>query len=185
VQGLDLALQRHPDHPELLYQRAVELDAGGKPREAIKQFESLLAARPQDAAVQNALGYTLADRGRDLRRAEQLIRAALAQRPDNAAFIDSLGWVLYRRGKLREATPQLERAWRLSGEGEIAAHYGEALWKSGRQPEARAVWARALAVAPDSKPLRATIERLTGKPPEPAVPPPAAAPAAPTGSPQT
>ena len=179
VQGIDLALQRHPDHPELRYQRAVELDAGGKTREAIKVFESLLAERPEDAAVQNALGYTLADRDRGLRRAEKLIRGALAQRPDNAAFIDSLGWVLYRRGKLRDAAPVLERSWRLSQEGEIAAHYGEVLWKLGEQAQARAVWARALVTSPDSKPLRATIERLTGKPPAPTAPMPSPSAAAP------
>jgi tetratricopeptide (TPR) repeat protein len=179
VQGIDLALQRHPEHPELRYQRAVELDAGGKTREAIKVFESLLAERPEDAAVQNALGYTLADRDRELRRAEKLIRSALAQRPDNAAFIDSLGWVLYRRGKLRDAAPVLERSWRLSQEGEIAAHYGEVLWKLGEQAQARAVWARALVTSPDSKPLRATIERLTGKPPAPTAPMPSPSAAAP------
>ena len=181
VQGIDLALQRHPDHPELRYQRAVELDAAGKTREAIKVFEALLAERPEDAAVQNALGYTLADRDRELRRAEKLIRSALAQRPDNAAFIDSLGWVLYRRGKLREAAPILERSWRLSQEGEIAAHYGEVLWKLGEQAQARAVWARALVTSPDSKPLRATIERLTGQPPAPAAPPVPSTPAAAPG----
>lgn len=179
VQGLDIALERHPQHPELLYQRAVELDAGGKQREAIKAFDALLEMRPADATVQNALGYTLADRGRDLRRADGLIRSALSQRPDNAAFIDSQGWLLYRRGKARAALPLLERAWRLSQEAEIAAHYGEVLWKTGDQVQARAVWARALVTAPDSRPLRATILRLTGKPAEPA---PAPAPPPPTGT---
>ncbi|NBU25241.1 MAG: hypothetical protein EBS39_06435 [Gammaproteobacteria bacterium] len=165
VQGLDLALERHPQHPQLLYQRAVELDAGGKTDEAIKVFEALLASRPEDAAVSNALGYTLADRDRQLRRAEKLVRAALAQRPDNAAFIDSLGWVRHRRGKSREAVPLLERAWRLSREPEIAAHYGEVLWKTGAKNDARAVWTRALVVSPDSQPLRDTIQRLTGAQP--------------------
>jgi hypothetical protein len=49
----------------------------------------------------------------------------------------------------------------------------------GEQSQARAVWARGLVASPDSKPLRATIERLTGKPPASATPmpsPPAAAP---------
>ena len=80
--------------------------------------------------------------------------------------------MLYRRGKLREAAPVLERSWRLSQEGEIAAHYGEVLWKSGEQAQARAIWARALVTSPESKPLRATIERLTGKPTPPAAPVP-------------
>ena len=38
---------------------------------------------------------------------------------------------------------------------------------SGKQSEARALWARSLARSPDSKPLRATIERLTGTKMEP------------------
>jgi predicted negative regulator of RcsB-dependent stress response len=59
--------------------------------------------------------------------------------------------------------PLLERAWRLSREAEIAAHWGEVLWAMGDRAEARSVWARALVIAPESKPLRATIERFVGK----------------------
>jgi tetratricopeptide (TPR) repeat protein len=163
IASVDTALDRYPAHPELLYHRAVLLDAGGRTREAIKEFESLLASRPGDAHVQNALGYTLADRKRQLPRAEVLIREALAQRPDNASFIDSLAWVRFRRGDKGSAVPLLERAWRLSREAEIAAHWGEVLWAMGDRAEARSVWARALVIAPESKPLRATIERFVGK----------------------
>ena len=162
LQGIDLALERHPEHPELRYQRAVELDGAGRSREAIKTFEALLKERPEDANVLNALGYTLADRKKSLRRAENLIRAALEQRPDNAAFLDSLGWVRYRRGDKAGALPPLERAWQLSREGEIAAHWGEVLWSMGDQAGARSIWARALVAAPESKPLRAAIDRFTG-----------------------
>jgi tetratricopeptide (TPR) repeat protein len=130
----------------------------------VRAFDALLKLRPDDATLENALGYTLADRRQQLPRAEQLIRRAVAARPDNAAFLDSLAWVLYRRGDARAAVPLLERAWRLSQEAEIAAHWGEVLWATGAQSEARTVWARALARAPDSEPLRATIERFTGKP---------------------
>ena len=58
----------------------------------------------------------------------------------------------------------LERAWRLSREPEIAAHWGEVLWASGDKAKARAIWARALLIAPDSKPLRDVLQRLTGSP---------------------
>ncbi len=158
------ALKRHPEHPNLLYQRAMLLERAGRTREAVRAFDVLLTQRPGDATVQNAIGYTLADRRQRLPRAEQLIRNAVAARPDNAAFLDSLGWVLYRRGDAKLAVPLLERAWRLSQEAEIAAHWGEVLWASGAQSEARTVWARALARSPDSEPLRATIERFAGKP---------------------
>ena len=48
-------------------------------------------------------------------------------------------------------------------DAEIAAHLGEVLWMRGKQAEAREVWRRALADAPDSTILRDTLERLTGK----------------------
>ncbi len=160
--ALDAALARHPSHPNLLYQRAMVLETAGRSREAVRAFERLLRERPDDASVLNALGYTLADRGRQLARAERLIRRALQQRPDNAAFVDSLGWVRFRRGDAAGALPFLERAWRLSRDAEIAAHWGEVLWALGDQAQARVVWARALARAPDSKPLRAVLERFTG-----------------------
>lgn len=168
--ALDAALSRHPAHPSLLYQRAMALETAGRTREALRAFESLLRERPDDASVLNALGYTLADRGRQLARAERLIRQALQQRPDNAAFVDSLGWVRFRRGDAAGALPLLERAWRLSRDAEIAAHWGEVLWALGEQTQARLVWARALARAPDSKPLRAVLDRYTGADPPGAAP---------------
>jgi tetratricopeptide (TPR) repeat protein len=193
---LQLALERYPDHPGLRYQIALIQDKAGMVRESVRTFETLLKDRPEDASLLNALGYSLADRNQKLPRAEALIRKALIVSPDNPAFLDSLGWVLFRRGDIPGALPQLERAYRIFPDGEIASHWGEALWVSGKQSEARALWARSLARSPDSKPLRVTIERLTGtkmeepapKPsePEPKVPEPEpelpAAPAASTGS---
>lgn len=167
LESLDRASERFPQHPQLIYQRAVLLDSHGRTNESIKLFEQLLEMRPGDGNVQNALGYTLADRKRQLPRAETLIRAALVQRPDSAAFIDSLGWVRFRRGDKAGALPLLERAWSLSREAEIGAHLGEVLWVSGDRARAQAIWARALVIAPESKSLRATIERLAGEVREP------------------
>ena len=158
--ALDQALQRFPDHHDLRYQRAIVHEIADNTSAAIKEFETLLKARPDDAGLLNALGYTLADRGRELKRAERLIQQALAQRPDNAAFLDSLGWVLYRRDQLNEARPILERAWRLSREPEIGAHLGELLWVQGEEEAARRLWRRAVQVAPDSKLVQRTIEKF-------------------------
>lgn len=164
---LQLALERFPDHPGVRYQIALIQDKAGLTRESIKSFESLLKVRPEDASLLNALGYSLADRNQKLPRAEQLIRKALVASPDNPAFLDSLGWVRFRRGDVDGAIPHLERAYRIFPDAEIAAHWGEALWQQGKQGEARALWARSLARAPDSKSLRSTIERLTGTQLEP------------------
>lgn len=179
---LQLALERFPDHPGVRYQIALMQDKAGLPRESVKNFESLLKDRPEDASLLNALGYSLADRNQKLPRAESLIRKALAASPDNPAFLDSLGWVLFRRGDIPAALPYLERAYRIFPDSEIASHWGELLWISGKQADARALWARSLARSPDSKPLRATIERLTGTKLEPE--PKAATPEAPPELPE-
>lgn len=163
LQGLDQLQQAYPDHPELEYQRATVLEAGGRTREAIAAFEKAQKARPDDPQLSNALGFTLADHGQKLTRAEELVRHALEVSPDNPAIQDSLGWVLFRRGKIAEALPVLKRAWHNSGDSEIAAHYGEALWKSGDEGQARYIWQQALNTDPSSTGVRNTMSRLTGE----------------------
>jgi len=153
-------LERHPHHPSIEYDRAVILDQAGQVHESVSALEQLLAQRPDDPSLQNALGYTLADHSLELPRAEGLIRRALTVMPDNPAALDSLGWVHFRRGDPRSAAGTLERAYSIDHDAEIAAHWGEALWASGEQGEARKVWAAALAREPESKPLKATLERF-------------------------
>ena len=153
-------LERHPQHPSVEYDRAVILDQAGRVHESVSALEQLLAQRPDDPALENALGYTLADHSLELSRAEGLIRRALTVMPDSPAALDSLGWVHFRRGEAHDAAGTLARAYSIDHDAEIAAHWGEALWVSGAQGEARRVWAAALAREPDSKPLKATLERF-------------------------
>jgi Flp pilus assembly protein TadD len=126
----------------------------------VQAFEQLLHTRPEDPNLLNALGYTLADHRMQLRTAESLIRRALAASPDNPAMLDSLGWVQRQRNDFSGALPTLERAYLISRDPEIAAHWGEALWASGRKSEARKVLADALARNPESKTLKSTVQRL-------------------------
>jgi tetratricopeptide (TPR) repeat protein len=157
---LSAALERHPQHPSIEYDRAVILEQSGRVHESVEALEQMLNKRPDDPTLQNALGYTLADHTLELAHAETLIRHALTVMPDNPAALDSLGWVQFRQGDARGAAATLAHAYSLGHDAEIAAHWGEALWVSGQQAEARRVWAAALARDPESKPLKATIKRL-------------------------
>jgi tetratricopeptide (TPR) repeat protein len=172
---IDSALRRSPGNPEITYQRAVLLDRAGRVDAAIAALESMHRERPLDAGITNALGYTLADHKRELPRAEQLIRQALAAQPDNPALLDSLGWVLYRRGQYATALPQLARAFRLLHDGDVGAHWGEALWAAGQKAAARSAWQRALAADPENKLLATTVRRyaptLAAPKPPPALEP--------------
>ena len=129
-------------------------------KESVSVLESLLKERDDDPTLLNALGYTLADHGIDLSHAESLIRKSLTIMPDNPAILDSMGWVRYKRGDAKGAIDYLKRSYQLAHDPEIAAHWAEALWKTGAQQEARAVLATALARHPDSETLKKTIARL-------------------------
>ena len=157
---LDTALRTHPQHPSLEYERAVILEQAGHVSESVQAMQSLLATRPDDPTLLNALGYTLADHHLQLPHAESLISRALTQMPDNPAVLDSMGWVRFRRGDAAGALAPLERAYDISHDAQIAAHWGEALWVAGRREAARKVWAEALARNPDSRELQAVVARF-------------------------
>ncbi|HEY0339591.1 MAG TPA: tetratricopeptide repeat protein, partial [Steroidobacteraceae bacterium] len=160
VELLTASLERHPRHPSLEYDRATILEQAGHVRESVDALQRLLAERADDPTLLNALGYTLADHNLELSRAESLIRRALVAMPDNPAALDSLGWVRFRQGDSKAALVALERAYYISHDSEIAAHWGEAIWTSGDHQQARKVWAAALAREPDSHQLKATLARF-------------------------
>jgi tetratricopeptide (TPR) repeat protein len=176
VKRLDGALESYPDHPAILYQRAVYQERVD-PNAAIASLESQFKQRPADMNLANALGFTLADHNRDLPRAEQLVRMALHSQPDNPAVLDSLGWVLHKRGQPKLALPFLQRAFTLLHDGDIGAHAGEVLWALGRKDEARAQWTVALAADPNNATLKAVTAKYV-----PGLTAPKPAPAAPNGS---
>jgi tetratricopeptide (TPR) repeat protein len=157
---LSAALELHPKHPAIEYDRAVILERAGRVKESVEVLEKLLQDRPDDPVLMNALGYTLADHSLDLGRAEGLIHKALTATPDSPAVLDSLGWVRFRQGDAKAAVHELEHAYSLEHDADIAAHWGEALWTSGKHQEARGVWAAAVARAPEAPLLKATMARF-------------------------
>jgi Tfp pilus assembly protein PilF len=156
---LDAGLAQYPDSVDLRMSRVFAYDRAGKVELAIRDLRGLLAERPGDAVVQNALGYTLADHDRQIDEAAALVSAALSQTPDNAAVLDSMGWVLYRKKQLPEALEYLSRAHELGDDTEIDLHLGEVQWAMGDQAAARQTWRSALERQPDDKRLEERLER--------------------------
>jgi Tfp pilus assembly protein PilF len=156
---LNEGIRKYPDLLDLRLDRVFLYERTGKDDAAVRDLRALLAERPGDAAVQNALGYTLADRGRQLDEAQTLLTAALAQSPDSAAILDSMGWLLHRQGKQAEALTYLQRSRALGSDPEIDLHVGEVQWALGDQAAARKTWQDALAKYPANKLLQERLER--------------------------
>jgi tetratricopeptide (TPR) repeat protein len=157
---VEQALRAQPDDPDLLYESAMLAERMGRLTVMESRLRKLIALKPDSSQAYNALGYALADRGQRLPEAEALIRKALALAPEDPFITDSMGWVLFRRGDTPGAAVQLEKAYRLRQDPEIAAHLGEVYWRMGRQDEARRLWAESLKDNPDNKVLKAVVKRL-------------------------
>jgi tetratricopeptide (TPR) repeat protein len=156
------AATAYPDRVELRYARATVFEQSGSVDAALGELRAVARQRPLDPTAQNALGFTLADHGRDLGEAERRIRAALAERPDSAAIKDSLGWVLHRRGRSAEGLDWLQRAYAVDPDPEIAAHLGEVQWALGDRATAERTWRTALDKSPGDPHLKHALERNLG-----------------------
>ena len=160
LEVLERLLKSNPGNAELLYDSAVVADRLDKMALVEERLRQVIALQPENAHAYNALGYTFAERNMRLDEARELVARALALLPDDAFIIDSMGWVLYRQGDLAGALIQLQKAYGLRQDPEIAAHMGEVLWGLGRQDEARRVLREAARKDPDNEALAAAVKKF-------------------------
>lgn len=158
----DEALEVFPENIQIRYARAMLHDSLGNTEQAEEDLRAILSSQPDNAVALNALGYILTIRTERLDEARSYIEQALALDPDNPAILDSMGWVLFRQGDTDAALEYLADAWAAYPDPEVAAHYGEALWVSGNEEQARVIWEEGLEQDPDHDILIETIQRLTG-----------------------
>ena len=128
--------------------------------EALATYAVALERWPESSLTLNAYGYTLADRTDRYEEAAVLIEDALERDPNSAAIIDSWGWVLYKLGRNEEALVELERAYLLMKDAEVAAHIVEVLAVLERHDEALTVLEEAEERQPDSRFLKDVRERF-------------------------
>ncbi|WP_288354005.1 tetratricopeptide repeat protein [uncultured Marinobacter sp.] len=164
LQAANEALESFPANVRIRYARAMLLDSMDKPEQAEADLRMIIQEQPDNAVALNALGYILTTRTDRLDEARDYIERALAIDPENPAILDSMGWVLYLQGNTDEALSYLSRAWEAYADPEVAAHYGEALWQTGEQEQARSIWREGFEQDPDHPILTETVERLTGEP---------------------
>ena len=156
----DRALSYLPHDTRLLYSRALLAAASGDVKVAEADLRNVIEQEPENAAALNALGYTLADRTPRLNEALALIEKAYAISPDEPSIIDSMGWVQFRLGRQEEAVATLKRAYDKFPDPEVASHYAEALWATGRRDMANMVLADAMRATPDNALLLDARKRL-------------------------
>ena len=144
----------------LLYTYAMSAEKVGRFDVMEKTLREILRSNPNDANSLNALGYALADRNTKLPEALALISKAHQISPKDSFILDSLGWVNFRLGKNTLALEQLQQAFTMKPEADIAAHAGEVLWVMNRRTEAEEIWRQGQKIDANNPTLKETLQRL-------------------------
>ncbi len=126
----------------LAYQRLGRMDL------AEQRLREAYALAPSDIGINNDLGYTLADAGKNLDEARRMITLAVSE-DHIAAYMDSYGWVLYKSGDFKEARTWLQRSTGVeNGEDPVIYdHLGDALWRLGDKDAAVKAWKRSVEIS--------------------------------------
>ena len=154
------ALQQKRDDTTLLYARGLMAEKVDRLDMTEADLRKVISKEPDNADALNALGYTLADRTSRYKEAQEYIKRAAALVPDDPAILDSLGWVSYRLGEMDEALKWLAKAFEKQEDAEIAAHYGEVLWKTNQKEKAREVWNKGKKQNANNPVLIETLKRI-------------------------
>ena len=160
VEMYSRALQQNRDDTTLLYARGLMAEKVDRLDMTEADLLMVISIEPDNADALNALGYTLADRTSRYKEAQDYIQRAARLVPDDPAILDSLGWVSYRLGEMDEALKYLARAFEKLEDAEIAAHYGEVLWKMNQKDKAREIWKKGKAQNAENPVLIETLERI-------------------------
>jgi tetratricopeptide (TPR) repeat protein len=139
---LDSAREAVAKDPDLLYYVAHLYERIDQRPTMLQLLEEVVQMDPGHAAASNDLGYTWADEGKNLDRAEQLVRVAVDAEPDNQSYLDSMAWVEYKRGKFAEAREYLDRAIGPANRPDpvVLDHLGDTLYRLDRPKDAAKQW---------------------------------------------
>jgi len=150
-----------PESNILRYRKALIAEALGNWQTTEKELKILLEKDAGNPKYLNALGYTILTRTDRLDEAMTYIESAYEKAEDDPAIIDSLGWGHFLKNEFEQSSYYLKKAWNILPDAEIAAHYGESLWKQRHYKQATKIWETALETEPSSPLLLETIKRLS------------------------
>lgn len=110
-------------------------------------YEEAIALDSTNVGALNNYAYYLAQRKKDLHRAERFSKLSNNLEPNSATLMDTYAWVLFQQGKFREALSWIEKAVKMETNSAVLFdHYGDILIKLGKEKEALKQWQKALEI---------------------------------------
>jgi len=120
-------------------------ERSGKWEKAEKDLKKSLDLHPDQAYVLNYLAYSWLEQNKKIDEAYEMLKKANNLKKNNPYILDSLGWALHLKGNYTDAKFYIEEALTyLPSDPIISDHYGDILWKLGKNLQARYFWKYAL-----------------------------------------
>jgi len=135
-------------------------------KDAIKEYESVLAKMPNNANVLNNVAYVLAENNEQLDKAVEYAKRACDAQPNDPGLLDTYAYVLYRNGRHQEALQCVQSALqqydaqRIEIPPEVYEHSGQIQEALGEKGKALDAYKQALEAGGDNMP-KPTSERIT------------------------
>ena len=156
---ISLIDKSHPLYPEATDGRGIAYERIGEWNKAEKDLLDSLEANPDQAYVINYLAYSWIEKGIKIKKSLRMLEKANSLRSNDPYITDSLGWALFKLKRYKEAKDYLQLAVRLMPADPIVNdHYGDVLWKSGEEIQARYYWNYVLKLEKTKKELKKTVE---------------------------
>ena len=156
---ISLIDKSHPLYSEATDGRGIAYERIGEWNKAEKDLLDSLEANPDQAYVINYLAYSWIEKGIKIKKSLRMLEKANSLRSNDPYITDSLGWALFKLKRYKEAKDYLQLAVRLMPADPIVNdHYGDVLWKSGEEIQARYYWNYVLKLEKTKKELKKTVE---------------------------
>ena len=93
-----------------------------------------------------------------------MLKKANKLKSNDPYIIDSLGWALFKLKRYKESKDYLQQAVKLMPADPIVNdHYGDVLWKNGKEIQARYYWNYVMSIEDAEKDLKEKVEKKLTK----------------------
>ena len=140
--------------------RGVAYERSGEWAKAESDLLNSLKAVPNQAYVINYLAYSWIEQGVKIEKSLEMLEEANNLKKNDGYIIDSLGWALFKLKKFQEAKKYLEQAVKIMPtDPVINDHFGDSLWMTGKELQARYYWNYVLTLENTEDELKQKIKK--------------------------
>ena len=125
------------------------------------EYDKAISYDAENIMALNNYSYYLSESDMHLDKALEMIKQVIEAEPNNPTYLDTMGWVYYKLGDYKKAESVLKLALKNGGDSSsgVIEHYGDALFRLGKERKAVRQWKKAYKLNKSSITLKEKISK--------------------------